>query len=98
MQGSDSETEDEHGLDEGDEAQLFQQRREGQPGNQDTEQQGTETPAPSDERHKIGNQVITGSPACNFSNHHTLSRINSIVKAVLVLHKLPPACSQLQCL
>lgn len=57
VQGSESETEDEHGLDEGDEAQLFQQRREGQPGEQDGGQNNALTPVPSDERHKIANQV-----------------------------------------
>ena len=56
-QGTDSETEDEHGMDEGDEAQLFQQRREAQSGEGDINPEQVATPVSSDERHKITNQV-----------------------------------------
>lgn len=50
----DSETEDEHGMDEGDEAQLFQSRREGAVKAGD----GEDSPArSSEERHKISAQV-----------------------------------------
>lgn len=54
---SDSETEDEHGLDEGDEQQLFQTRKEGQASLTAPEGEGMTSPASSEERHKIANQV-----------------------------------------
>ena len=55
---NDSDTEDEQGLDEGDEAQLFQQRKDSvavsaEPGTGDDS-----PPPPSDERHKIAAQVM----------------------------------------
>ena len=83
MDGSDSETEDEQGLDEVEENQLFQTRREGQAGALDADHAGPSPTGSSEERHKIANEA-SGS-----SNSNVLSGpgVESNPPALLFMNK-----------